>query len=137
MRKKIAKTLFLVAILLASASIAPGSSRVRRITAWLCKQNYNRTQLQSVTWPQMETMAENRGIDPNSIKPYRRTILNAVWSDWRQKRLETARTILETKVRQYDPDGIVLYMGYERSLVDPNNMVSIFSVEVDLNLERN
>lgn len=125
----------IVILILLFASVA-GASRISKIINWLCNQNYTRTQLESVTWPQMKTMAENRDIDPNTIKPYAKTIMNAVWSDWREKRIEAARVILETKVHEYDADGIVRYMGYEPSSTDPNNMVSVFTVEVDLNLER-
>jgi hypothetical protein len=126
-----AKVVIIISILL-FASVAGGG----RIITWLCNQNYTRTQLENVTWSQMKTMAENRGIDPETIKPYRRTIMNAVWSDWRQKRIEIARLILETKVQEYDATGIVRYVGQDRSSVDPNKMVSMFTVEVDLNLER-
>ena len=107
-----------------------------RIIKWICNQNFTRTQLQNFTWQQLEAMAENRDIDPNSIKPYRHTIKNAAWSDWRQRRIETARTVLETKVHEYNVDAIVVYMGQQRSTVDPNNVVSVFSVEIDLELGR-
>ena len=128
----------IVIIILLFASVVTAGPSVRKIINWINNQNYNKTQLQqNLTWAKLEAAAENRGIDPNSIKPYWHTIENSVWSDWRQKRIEAARVILETKVHEYDPGGIVRYMGYECSSIDPNNMVSVFTVEVDLNLERN
>lgn len=130
------KMLVIIVLLFASVAVAGGPT-VRKIINWINNQNYTRTQLENITRSQMETMAENRNIDPNSIKPYARTIMNSVWSDWRKKRIAAARVILETKVHEYDLGGIVQYMGYECSSVDPNNMVSVFTVEVDLNLERN
>lgn len=126
----------IVLIVLLCASVA-GASQVTKIINWLSNQNYTRTQLEDVTWSQMKTMAENRNIDPKSIKPYAHTIMNAVWSDWRKKRIEAARVILEAKVHEYNAEGIVQYTGYQPSSADPNNMVSVFTVEIDLNLERN
>ena len=128
------KRLIIIWVLLACSAVYPSTKS--RIIDWICGQEFNRTQLENVTWRQLEAMAESRGIDPNSIKPFRHTIKNAAWSDWRQRRIETARAGLEAKVREYDADAVVLYLGQERSAVDPNNMVSVFSVEVDLELER-
>lgn len=126
--------LILIAIILLCGAVY--ASTQTRIIDWICRQEYTRTQIEAVTWQQLENMAESRGIDPNTIKPYRNTIKNAVWSDWRQRRIETARAGLELKVKEHDPDAVVLYMGQERSSIDPNNMVSVFSVEIDLEIER-
>ncbi len=38
-----------------------------RIIEWICKQEFNRTQLENVTWSQIATMAEGRGTDPNNM----------------------------------------------------------------------
>lgn len=131
------KLIVIIILLFASVAVAGGPT-VRKIINWLCNQNYTRTQLENkMKWSNMEAAAESRNVDPNTIKLNKHTIANSVWSDWRKKRIAAARVILETKVHEYDPGGIVRYMGYERSSADPNNMVSVFTVEVDLNLERN
>ncbi len=126
----------IILIILLFASVA-GASRITKIINWINNQNYTRTQLEGVTWSQMETMAENRGIDPNSIKPYARTILNSAHSYWRKNEIEKERIKIETWARQRDPDAIVLYLGQEPSPVDPNNILSAFKLMGDLNLERN
>lgn len=115
-------------------------SPITKIIDWLCDQNYTRTQLENVTRAQMRIIAENRGLTEKQIKRLAgsyHTILLAVWSDWREKRIDAARVILEAKVHEYDADGTVRYKGYEPSSVDPNNRVSVFTVEVNLELERN
>ena len=104
---------------------------VRKIINWINSQEYNKTQLQTVTWPQLETMAKNRSIDPNTIKQYYRTIGNSVWSDWRQRRIKDKRVEIATAT------GLpTKYVGQERHPLDPNIMLSLYIVAVDLEIER-
>ena len=110
-----------------------------KILTWLKAQNYTKAQLQSVTRAQVKVIAENHNLNVVQIRRLMgsyHTLLNAVWSDWRKKRIETAMGILKAKVREYDADAVVLYMGQERSSVDPEKMISVFTVETDLELER-
>lgn len=111
---------------------------IKRVIQWICNQNYTKAQLNNITWSQLATIADNLDLDNlgalrKKIKPYRNTIMNAVWSDWRERRIEAARVILEGKVQEYDPVAVVEYTGQG----DENAEISLFSVAVDLNLERN
>lgn len=112
---------------------------IKRVIQWICNQNYTKAQLQDITWSQLATIANNLNLDIESpgalkkkIKPYKNTIMNTVWSDWRKKRIEAARVILEAKVHEYDPDAVVVYAGQS----DEDATISRFSVDVDLNLEK-
>ena len=110
------------------------------ITNWVCNQNYTRAQLQNVTRDQVRTIAANSGYSEVQIRRLMsryHSLVNVAWTDWREKRIEAARGLLEVKVQEYDPTAIVRDRGQEVSAIDPNQMVSVFSVEVDLDLERN
>ena len=116
-----------------------GVASANKVLEWVLEQEYTRTQLENVTRAAVRTKAENLGWAYARIQRLMggyNTLLHTAWADWRERRIESARVVLETKVHEYDVDGIVRYMSYGRSSTDPNNMVSVFVVEVDLNLER-
>lgn len=125
------KRSIIILILLLFCSVAHPSTR-SRIIDWICGQELNRTQIESLTWPQLESMAENRGIDPNTIKAYRSTIKNAVMSDLRVREIEAVRVGIETPLLQYNPNIHTLYSGYAQSTVDPNFVVVVYRVEIPI-----
>ncbi len=134
------KLLVIIILLFASVACITPIVSANKVLDWILEQEYTRTQLENVTRVVVRTKAENLGWAYTRIQRLMggyNTLLNAAWSDWRERRIEAARTVLESKVHEYDADGIVLYMGQKRSPADPNNMVSVYAVEVDLNLERN
>ena len=103
-----------------------------RIARYICDQNLTDEQVANLSWRQLETQAENRGVDPNDIKPFYRTIINSVRSDRRKKNAEAVRSGTETVVRQYRPGTNVITIGIERSIIDPNSTVMVFRMEVPL-----
>ena len=128
----------IVIIILLFASVAIAGPSVRKIINWINAQEYNKTQLQTnLTWAKLEQAAENRNIDPNSIKPYWHTIENSVWSYFREGRLENGRGQLETLVQESEPDAKITTFGYGPSSVDPNSMSAYYLTEVPMDLERN
>lgn len=116
-----------------------GIASANKVRDWVLAQEYNKTQLQDVTRQAVRNKAEQFEFSEPQIRRLMgsyHTLLNAAWSDWRQRRIETARRVLESKVHEYAADAIVLYVGQQRSSIDPNSMSSMFTVEVDLELER-
>ena len=133
------KLLILFIVLLLAGVTLANMAEWHTITDWVCSQNYTKAQLNGVTRTQVRTIAENHGFSDTQIRRLmtrHRSLLNVAWSDWRQRRIEAARGLIELKVREYDADAVVLYAGQATSSVDPNNTTSVFSIEVDLELER-
>jgi len=111
-----------------------------KVTTWVKNQNYTKAQIDAVTRDQLRTIAINRGIEDGSrqmklIMSRYNMLKNDARADWRAKRIEAGRVILEAKVHEYDADGVVRYMGQEPSTGDPNIILSVYTVEIDLNLE--
>ncbi len=132
------KKLIVIIILLTASVNLAGNSRISKIINWINNQNYTKVQLQNnLTWPKLEAAAENRNIDPNSIKSYWHTIANSVWSDYRPRRLEEVCVILENEIRKSVPAAVVTTFSYGPSSTDPNNMAAFYLAEIPLNLERN
>lgn len=107
---------------------------LQKVITWICNQNYSRSQLDGVTRAQLRNIAEAQlpDITPEQIRQllnHYNTIINSVWSDWRKKRIEAARSILEDKVHEYDADATVVYDSESSDR-------SVFTVSVNLNLER-
>ena len=129
------KKLIVLLLLLFFASVASAN----RILDWVFAQEYNKTQLSNVTRAAVLAKADEYELDAGQKRRLMgsyHALLNAAWSDWRERRIETARGVLEATVQEYDADAVVLYMGQEQSSTDPNSVVSIFTIEVDLELER-
>lgn len=129
----------IIIFILLFAGVASGN----RLLDWVLVQEFNKTQLNNVTRSTMKNkLIEMVEAEKLSVVQARRimgsyhTIMNAAWSDWRQRRIEAARLVIEAKVQEYDEDAVVYYAGQERSTSDPNNLVSVFTVEADLGLER-
>ena len=125
-----------------------GIASANRVLDWVLAQEYNKTQLQNVTrqvvrnklveFVQADQMTEEQARRILGAYP---VLLHKAWADWRTRRIETARGVLEAKVQEYDADATVVYDG-QRSfpVVEPNSVSyiqrEVFIVVVDLELER-
>lgn len=124
-----------------------------KVVNWVKNQDYTKAQIEGVSRSQLGTIAENQGVVSDSmqmklIMSRHRMLQDMALADWRAKRVEAGRVVLENKVHEYDAEGLVEYMGHEYAVeeveediengieyVAPKDAASVFLVKIDLNLE--